>query len=152
MNDALDTAQSSLFGHFLKNGLAGFFKAAAIGLVLGGIAGAALFGFHIFSDRLLHGGLLDSVGGSDALAGALTGAAVCVLPMGAIGATAGINSTRDSRRYLRLHEHARDDAMLPPEHDPVAMAVMPELEKANTLSHTERLARETPSIRTINPL
>jgi hypothetical protein len=107
MTTALDTPDSgqvqaverSLYNRMLRNAFIGFFKsaivAAALGLVMGGIAAAA-----VSADILPHTLplLKEGVTGALKIAGWFAGVA------GSFGAIAGIQSTRDTRRFFLMHE------------------------------------------------
>ena len=98
--EQLDAVETSLYNRMAKNAFFGFLKSAAIGavvgLALGGLAAAAV-----------GAGLLPSIGflSGDIVAGALHAAAWFGGLAGSFGAVAGIQSTRDTRRFFLMHEN-----------------------------------------------
>ena len=119
MTDKLHDAESRLFDRMFKNSVVGFIKGAAVGIAVGAAIGALVFGMGLLSASILPTALLDFAGSSGVLAGAMIGASLCLLPAGRIGQIAGVQSTRDARRYLLAHEARRRDSLLPPEQDPL---------------------------------
>jgi uncharacterized membrane protein len=119
MEDILEATETRLFNRMMWNSVKGFLKGALIGIVIGAAIGAAIFGLGVIPASILPETLLGVTGGSIAMAGAIIGASICLLPAGRIGQVAGVQSTRDARRYLLAHEATRHDTVIPPETDPL---------------------------------
>ena len=88
----LEQVEGKLFNRMLKNAFAGFIKSAAIAAVIGLMVGAVL------SFIPASASLLGSEGVALKVAAWFAGVA------GSFGAVAGIQSTRDTRRYFLMHE------------------------------------------------
>lgn len=112
MSDTLKDVESSLFGRMLTNAFKGFGVGAALGVAAGALLGALAFGSGLLPATLLPAAIQSFSGGIAAVAGALTGALTLAAPCGGFGAVAGIQSTRDARRYLLAHE-APKPALIP---------------------------------------
>ncbi len=98
--------ETSLYNRMLRNAFAGFMKSAAIGAAIGLVLGG-LFALGVHANVLPHVPLLgqasDSLG-KMLLSGAVHGAAWLAGAAGSFGAVAGIQSTRDTRRWFLQHE------------------------------------------------
>ena len=143
MSDTLSKVEDALFNRMLKNAFQGFVKSAVVAGVIGAAIGAALFGCGFLSPQLLSTGIVETCLGSQTLAGAVVGALTFLLPAGAFGATAGINSARDARRFILRHEVDR----LPPVPDGIdpLQSVLPAMnnirESEHSTTHADRCRR-----------
>lgn len=99
----LEQVETSLYNRMLKNAFAGFVKSAAIaagiGFVLGGLIASGV-GAGVLPSAL---GTLVGTGGTF-LSGAVKLATLFAGLAGGFGAVAGIQSTRDTRRFFQIHE------------------------------------------------
>lgn len=143
MNDVVSQVESSLFNRMLRNAFAGFFKSAALAIGVGAVIGAIAFGAGLLPISLIPAAVASAFGGNMALAGAVTAAGAFMIPAGAFGAVAGIQSTRDARRYFNADEASRP-SLIPAGQDTPKTLVEPilqeRLETETSAEHRERLA------------
>ena len=141
--DVVSQVESSLFNRMLRNAFAGFFKSAVLALAIGGAIGAIAFGAGLLPATLIPAAITGAFGSSAAVAGAITVGAALMVPAGAFGAVAGIQSTRDARRYFNADEVSRD-SLIPNSQDKPKLLVEPILEERihaeNQGEHRERPA------------
>jgi len=102
--ERIGEVETSLYNRMLRNAFVGFLKssaiAATVGLAIGGLIASGFFGSGIITTLgLAHEGTTMGI-----LMGGLKTALALGSVGGSIGAVAGIQSTRDTRRFLRLHE------------------------------------------------
>ena len=119
MDNKLEATESRLFNHLWWNGMKGFIRSAVIGVVIGGLVGALIFGLGVIPASFIPPAVSTLTGGSAALSGAIIAGTLCILPAGRVGQVAAIQSTRDARRYLHIHEAGHEDALLPRQQDPL---------------------------------
>lgn len=118
---AISKIETSLFNRMVKNAFVGFTKSAAIGAVLGlligGVVAAAAIAFPqiVSYVPLLEAGVVST---------ALHTAAWFAGLSGSFGAVAGIQSTRDTRRFFLMHEAHN----ISPERSGKELALHPEME------------------------
>lgn len=140
MEDKLEATESGLFKHLWSNAVKGFIVSAAIGAAVGSAVGAVLFGLGILPQSFIPTELFHLTGGSAALSGAIIAGTMCILPAGVIGEVVGIQSTRDARRYLRVHEAGREDRLLPPQQDPLREVDESVAQEKQAVSHRKQYA------------
>ena len=122
--EEIAAVETTLYNRMVKNAFFGFMKSAligfAIGLAVGMIASAT--------------GLLPAATMFDA---ALKGAMWLGGVAGSFGAVAGIQSTRDTRRWFKRHENPELNS--PEETREQAMAVSPEIETCCDKDHFRKM-------------
>ncbi len=159
MSNALSDVEHGLYKRMVRNAFWGFVKNGLWGIVLGAAIGAVVFALapaaltaliplaftHIATALL---GATATATATTALAGAITGASAMAIPAASFGAVAGIQSTRDARRYLVGHEVQRE-SKIPETVDPLAeikkeiTGTYPERNTDKTLSFADKIRAES---------